>query len=398
MADGSDVAVLPAADAPSAEVGQRRVMAVILLCVAMSPMTIAAVDTALPGMATEYGATADAAFYARLMQSAPTLAAAMAGPIIGALGDRLGAKPLMIASLLTLALGGVAFWIEPLPLLLGSRIVAGLGAVGIFNAAFALIGLNFEGSARTRVLAFQGAAIPLAAPIWIIIGGAAAATTWRGPFLLYFLCVIPALIALYMLPRQRTATALSALEQPAWPSIAIFIALSFVLGVLGLLSTSFAPFLLKALGMHNTLNMGAFIGGPLIVSAVAAMVALPSLRSRWSGWAAMALSFSTLGAGLFVLGLAPSPWIVSAGLFLCGIGLAVGVPTVNQFVIERTTVATRGLAFGICTSVLSFGNFVSPLIVQSALKAIGTTGVFTVLAVLCAGLAGAMLMANRSRL
>lgn len=112
--------------------------------------------------------------------TAYALAQFVAGPVLGALSDRYGRRPLLLASLagsaVSLALTGVA---GSLPVLLAARVVAGLcgGAIAVGQAYAVDLA---EPGERTRALGMVGAAIGMGFVFGPAIGAAMAGLGFAG--------------------------------------------------------------------------------------------------------------------------------------------------------------------------------------------------------------------------
>jgi AAHS family 4-hydroxybenzoate transporter-like MFS transporter len=79
------------------------------------------------------------------------------GVVMGYLGDRLGRRPSLIASMVLMTLATLATsFANSLPALLACRVLTGIAFGGVFPAAMALISEFMPARVRTNVLAFVG--------------------------------------------------------------------------------------------------------------------------------------------------------------------------------------------------------------------------------------------------
>ena len=84
----------------------------------------------------------------------PALVIALLAPFAGIIADRLGRKPLLLASMLLYVLCGVLpLWLESLPAIVLSRAGIGLAEAGIMTCCTTLMGDYYSGARRERFVA-----------------------------------------------------------------------------------------------------------------------------------------------------------------------------------------------------------------------------------------------------
>ena len=120
---------------------------------------------------------------------------AVAGLLVGPLADHLGHRTVILLGLATLAVGAGAMGLAPTyPALLLGALVTGVGAAS-FGLAFAVATGRFAGDARRlalgRIQAAQTSGSILGAPILTAV---AAATLWRGAYVLVLLAYLLAAV------------------------------------------------------------------------------------------------------------------------------------------------------------------------------------------------------------
>jgi predicted MFS family arabinose efflux permease len=115
-----------------------RVLAIVALVCFASSLFVRSVDPVIPPIAADlFVATTTAA----LLSTAFAFPYAFVQPVLGAMADMMGKVRLMTACLLVLVLAGlVGAFATSFPVLLASRIVAGIASGGLFPIALALVG------------------------------------------------------------------------------------------------------------------------------------------------------------------------------------------------------------------------------------------------------------------
>ena len=153
-----------------------------------------------------------------LMISALTAPAIFVIPVSGALADRYGRRPVLVASLLLFGAGGSAIALTTdFRVVLALRALQGIGFAGVVPVITASIGDMYDDSAevtgqglRHTVNGISGAAFPL-------LAGALVASAWQYPFLLYAAAFpVAAVVALRFTEPTKVNTGAGGGDGPAY--------------------------------------------------------------------------------------------------------------------------------------------------------------------------------------
>jgi EmrB/QacA subfamily drug resistance transporter len=157
-------------------------MALLLAGVLMGALDLAIIGPALPAIQSEFGmASRGLAWLFNLY----VLGQLVGTPILAKLSDRLGPRPVYIASILLFALGSMLLVVGPNPdWLYVGRAVQGFGGAGIFPVAVKVIGDVFPPEKRGGALGLLGAVFGLAFLIGPILGGILLQYSWQWLFLI----------------------------------------------------------------------------------------------------------------------------------------------------------------------------------------------------------------------
>ncbi len=199
---------LPQAPTPPPPVTTGRFLQ--LFSAVMLPMFLAAVDqtllaTATPAIARELGGLRDTTWIAIGYLIAMTVTA----PIYGRLGDRYGRRDVLMVALSIFAAGSALCGLaSTLGMLVGARVLQGLGGGGLMVMSQALIGELVPPRERARFQGWFATNFSLASIGGPVIGGLVVHhASWRWLFLVNLpLCAL-AVWRLSGLPRQRQAAA-----------------------------------------------------------------------------------------------------------------------------------------------------------------------------------------------
>ncbi|SDH32876.1 MFS transporter [Pseudomonas panipatensis] len=319
----------------------------------------------LPRMQAHFAETPAAALLVPIALTLPALVIAVLAPLAGVLADRLGRKPLLLASMLLYTLCGLLpLWLQSLPLIVASRAGIGLAEAGIMTCCTTLMGDYYEGQRRERLFALQMVATSLSAALFMAAGGALGESGWRTPFSLYavgLLC-LPLMAALLWEPQRQAAPAASA---PAggfpWRALAPLYLLTVLAGISLFIVPVQAGYLLNLLHVDGPQEIGMTMGANqlgVLAGAIGFRLlgGLPAPRL-------LALGFATAGLGGALMALADSHAPVVLAVLVNGLGVGLLLPTLITQVMAQVDFDQRGRATGGFTASIFAGEFVSPLAV-----------------------------------
>ncbi|HWI10068.1 MAG TPA: MFS transporter, partial [Burkholderiaceae bacterium] len=162
--------------------------------VTLIPMAAA---PALPAMAAKFAASfgGNGALFAQLVMTVPALMLILAAPLAGVLVERLGRRPVLLASLLLFTLAGAGALVTPDAVsLMICRVLLGIAGGGVLTVCLSMAADFAEGGPRERLLGFAVAGASALAAVALVGGGRLVDELgWRAPFALYLLG-IPALL------------------------------------------------------------------------------------------------------------------------------------------------------------------------------------------------------------
>ncbi len=208
---------MSAADPSQNAARRRRTLAVTSSATFMVILDITVVNVALPNIEHSLGAS-----LTDLEWVADAYALALGALLLiwGSVADRTGRKRVFLLGMAIFGIGSLLSSLAPSPtLLIGARVIQGVGAAALFATALALIGNEFEGAARGRALGVWGAAIGAGLAVGPIVGGGLTdAFGWRAIFLIN----VPLALAMLMwAPRMAESRAGNA-DRPDWAGFALF--------------------------------------------------------------------------------------------------------------------------------------------------------------------------------
>ncbi len=376
----------------------------ILGVTAVGQLSFVAVPPVLPELAAALGVSRSAI---GLVQGMVAFAGIFFAAYMGYLLDRFGRRRVVRWSLLLFGTAGSAcffagdFWV-----ILGLRLVQGIGASTLLSVGIVLIGDQFEGHRRRWAMGLNVTAITVAGTLGPIAAGAIGEGGPFRPFLLY-LIAFPVWIAARRLPEPAHAP----VPQPPLEHLREALGdlrrrhrLGDFLGLLPLsmstllvyygLSQALTPlFLEREFGLGTT-QRGLVLAVGAAMSSVASALA-GRLGARLRPATIISFSLPLLMAGFIAVGLAPSLWVVGLGVGLIGCGYGFLVPVLMGFATSVGQPRFRGILVGTYVSGNRVGMFAGPALTTVVAGAAGERPTYLMGAAVVALVAGALLPMRR---
>lgn len=379
-------------------------LALILSVTGVSQLTFAAVPPVLPELAQALGVSRGAI---GVVHGIVAVAGIFLSAYLGYLADRFGRRAVVRAALLIYgAFGAVCFLATNFWLLLGLRLVQGVGATLLMSVGIVLIGDYFHGPRRRWAMGLNVGTITVVGTIGPIVAGLLGAGGTFRPFLLYLLA-FPVWVAARRLPGPGEGVT------PARPAAHLREALAYLrrrrrladfLGILPLSMVTLAVYLGLTQAVAPLFLEGEFGLTPTQRGLLLAVgVGMASLASLASGWVArrvhpagvMGLGLGLEVAGFTAIGLAPTLWVVGLGLALVGTGYGSFTPVLQTFATSAGADRHRGVLVGTWVTGNRVGMFAGPWAATALAGAIGEQEVYLVGALIVGAVAVAWVPLRR---
>jgi len=303
-----------------------------------------------------------------------SLAQFLMTPVLGALSDRYGRRPVLLISLFGTAVGYVMFGLaNSLALILCSRILDGITGGNISTAQAYLADITPPEN-RARSFGLIGAAFGLGFLMGPAIGGFLATFGLRAPaYGAAGLALTTMVLAYFFLPEslppERRGPVswnglnplrqiAGALQRPAIRSILLATFL-FTLAY-SQLQSHFAVYSLTKWGLNERQNA-------VYLTYLGFMAVLMQgflIRQLTPVFGERKLSIFGMGLGMggfLVTALAPEPWYLFVALTFLAAGSGLVAPSLTALVSQRSTPAEQGWAMGVSQSMASLARVVGPL-------------------------------------
>ncbi|MEO1170708.1 MAG: MFS transporter, partial [Myxococcota bacterium] len=369
--------------------------AVLLLASSLTVMASAIISPALPKIAATFSDVPNIELLSRLILTGPALMIAVSASAVGALVDRYGRRPMLIGGMALYAIAGTSgLYLSDIYSLLAGRLILGIAVAACMTTAVTVVGDRFRGEARTKFMGVQAAFMSAGGVLYVIGGGLLADFHWRGPFAVYGVAALLAIVAFLGLRESKSAGTEEHAAGGKSP-----VALIATLGALALLSMIITyliptqlPFFLQGELNVTATQVGLAIAAMTAASATGSLL-YPRIVATVGRRGTLALAFATPALGLAGLAFAQSYPVVVLATAVLGSGMGFVVPGTVTWVTEVAPAAYRGRVMGLLTMCFFLGQFLSPLVAAplSGNGLSGVDGLFSRMAWLAAALTIALL-------
>ena len=384
----------------AARLGVNRPMALILFTIFLDLLGVGLIFPIGPFYASAFGATA---FDVGLLFTSFSVAQFLTIPILGALSDRYGRRPVLLVCIAGEAIGYVIFGVaNSLGVLYLSRLVAGASS-GNIGAAQAYLADITSPRERTHAFGLLGAAVSVGFLFGPALGGFLGQVDLRLPaFVAAGLVVLNWLSALVWLPESLPPERRS--RRSLWGSLNPFGVLVTLMRRPSLRAPLVVTFLCNFAfsGYIATFALFAsarFGWGPQDVSIVLVIQSLLSTLVQTLAVRRLSLAFAdttlvVIGVmanllGFMVIALTPSPVLLYVGSApLQALGSALWRPSLSALITKLVSNREQGLANGGTQASAALATIISPLGAGAAFEQIGPAAPFVGGAVMfaCAGM------------
>ena len=371
-------------------------MPILFLIVFIDLVGFGVVIPLLPYYALRYDASA---FAVTMLMASYSLAQFIAAPVLGRISDKVGRRPVLLASIACSIASYV--WLglaDALWMLFAARLLAGAGA-GNIAAAQAYIADVSPPEKRAKGMGMIGAAFGLGFTIGPAIGGViagsdpAAADLARPAFLAAFLSAV-ALALTAALLKESLAPGAAAAPRPgryalargafARPVLANLIVLLFVtVSAFAGMETTFALWANSRFGWGPEQVGWIFFYVGIVLAALQGG-AIGRLAQRYGEARLVTAGAAIIGIGLLGLVFAGSLWEVLVVTGLLAIGMGLLNPSVTSLVSREAGVEERGGIMGVSQSASSLARILGPAVAGAVFSLWGRNAPYVLGALLMA--------------
>jgi MFS transporter, ACDE family, multidrug resistance protein len=344
----------------------------------------ALVTPAIPNILDEFGKPAEAA---GLLVAVGSLAGIVMAPIAGFLADRYGRRIVLTTCLVVFGVfGGLAALAPTYEMLLGARFLQGVGSAALVNLAVVLIGDNWTGATRTKLIGRNSAVLTIGLAAIPLLSGVLTDTFgWRVSFAVYTIALGTAVAAWLTLEdsrpiashtvREQFGDAIRVFRDPILMASIISGFLVFV-AIFGLFLTVLPLHLDQVFGL-DAAQRGLVIALPAITASLASFN-LGRIRLATSARSIVVFSAGALAVSYVTLGLTATLGVAVIATLLYGTSEGFFIPMLQDFNMEGAPDEHRGAVIAVWVGAARLGQTVGPVLAGLALGLVGTSTTFII--------------------
>ena len=310
-------------------------------------------------------------------------------------------RTLVLIAMACFLIGGVApAFLDNITLILVMRGVFGISIGFLMPLSSGLIADFYEGQERAAMMGWQSAVVNFGALVFMFTGGLLAAIHWNYTFMTYAAGLIVAIWVIFKLPEPKTTSSVSA-EKIKMPiqvytqiaSVSLYNLLFFAL-------MTNISIMISGEGLGDASHAGTALTIFTIGGFIAGMVFGKTVQIF--GSLTNAFGWISTGTGMLIIALNTNLYLISAGAFIVGIGLATTMPSYLIKVSQTAPVSAIAVAYAYVFGFVGIGQFISPPVFGLVIKLFEQDlGRFPILAsailLLAVGVISAFFMLGSSR-
>ena len=357
----------------------------------MAVLGSSSVSPAFPKVVAELGVSPG---QVGLLITVFTLPGVFLTPVAGVLSDKFGRKTVLIPSLLLFGVaGGACALARDFELLLGLRVLQGVGAAALGATNVTLIGDLFAGRERTAALGYNSSVLSTGTASYPAIGGALATFGWYYPFALPLLAIPIAFLVLFSLhnPEPNSEQGLKEYARSIWSAVKDRTVAGLFAGSLVTFILLFGPLIVYLpILMDQAFGVPPLVIGIVVASAslttALASTQIGNLTSRFSEKTLVRASFVLYAAALALVAFVPYWWLLFVPTVIFGVAQSLNLPNVFSLLNEATPDENRGAFLALNSTILRLGQTLGPVLMAVIAAPLGLAGAYLVAGALAAAI------------
>ncbi|WP_416150346.1 MFS transporter [Salipaludibacillus sp. HK11] len=277
---------------------------------------------------------------------------------------RFSKKHILFVGMLFYLIGGLGGGlVSSIELLLLCRALLGVGVGLLMPISTALVADFFDGEERTATMGQVSAANNLGGVVLFLMSGFLAAVSWRMAFSVYSLVIVAAIVVLLYLPTTRPEKKVPGMTVAPLPKklYAYGAAMFFIVLAFYSVPTNMALYIQEE-GIGNSQSSGAVISIATAAGFFAGLL-LGRVKRLFQTYF-IAFQLLLMGTGFFIVAISNHLFFIGLGVGFMGFGFGSILPTVFDQVSRQVPKSQTVQAMAIVTSMLFFGQFSSPIVLD----------------------------------
>ena len=300
-------------------------------------------------------------------------------PLVGAIADRSGRKPVLVVALLVFGSAGSAIaFVTEFRLALGLRVLQGIGYAGITPVVITSIGDLYRDAREATAQGLRFTSSGAAQATFPVLAGLLVSITWQYPFLLYAIALpIAALVYLFYEEPPRSAHETGSGGRTSYVRDLLRLATRPRVFA-SVVALSIPAFIYVGFLAYNSFLVVRVLGGTpgqagvviAVISVVYATAAsqVGRVTALFGGRTVPLVGANALmGGGLSLFALAPSVPVAYLGAAVMGVGTGLSFSLLRSVITGLASRSLRGGLVGIGESAIRLANSLAPVGIGAAI-------------------------------
>jgi MFS family permease len=296
----------------------------------------------------------------------------------GVVASRVSKKLLVVLGLTLFSIGGLApVFVNSFPLIMVSRVVLGIGLGILYPFMAGLIADFFSGPEFNSMMGLQSAMGSVGGILAAMIPGFLCTMNWHYAFLYHGIGLLILLLVLLGLPEPEKIRQEKDKATAGKASLPLSI---YILSAATLVSGIFVnSFFTNAALVIDTDRLGSTESSGIVIALFTVGSLFTGISfgkiSRLFQQLSSPLGVAATGLGLLLVAYAYSLPLFITGTVIAGLGFGLFVPSVFADIGRRAPKSLNALAFALCFVCANVGGFLTPIVLMSAGRLFGASGV-----------------------
>lgn len=367
---------------PMGSLFDRRTLIAIACMASSFPIGLAAVGVvpALTAMAAFFETRGYSTLFVQLVAACPAAIMVVTSPLYSFVLPAFGQRTFIVLCLGLYVAGGTAgIYLSDPVLLVISRLILGIAVGGLLVGILSVIGNNFTGLARDKLLGAVSAVGGLSSICALAFGGMVVdAFGWRSVFYFYLIALFIIPMAYTGLPKERNvASSSDDRKKHGWAvrGVLPLYVLVCMLVVGQFMQFSQLPFLLENKGFDSATTQGLLIAGTAAAASLGAAL-YGFARRVFSAHHVVLFVTITFGLCIVVTEYTSNIWAIGAACVAMGYAMGNVEPVAASVIFGRVVAASQARAMGFLISALYLGQFLNPVLFDPIRRNIGLEEAF----------------------
>ena len=300
----------------------------------------------------------------------PSLCIILTSFVFDAVAKRLSSRGIAVTGMVLYIVGGIgAAFADSIYVLLGFRVVLGIGVGLIMPLSTGLLGYYFDRSEQSKLMGYSVAMNNLGGVIATVLSGILAAIRWQYTFATYLLGFIVLVLVMLFLPGAELSRKGKALGMDTLRVIAPYAGAMFLTMAAFYIVPSSFSMIASAAKLASTSAVGWIMAVQNFVAFVSGLCLSRIIRK--TGKAVQFLMSGAMTLGFLGLSFTGSMLLTILGLIAVGFSMGTVVPILNAQIALRVDRDRITSAMAVMSAMLYLGQFLSPILIggiQSLLR------------------------------